>query len=278
METVTERAAHAARVERFLQQAQRGWDQGVEAEVHDLVCRLLGGENINLGLNTPLGDRIKHELAESAKTGLVCYGNTPDMIKYCGQVIEDDRVLRLDQDNTAPLTGMQELEMLAAVDVDRQAAGRFETPRLSVTKITKHIGIPADPPNLERLQTVLYLGEQKGSFVCDRDSRWMKHPEREPAGQSATLAPAAQGHEELMDRHRRILQAMLELRAVSEASRRTQDDIAERAEGVTTPNATFKAKVAELRRRQFVATKEGRGGGCWLTELGRTVADEVIRQ
>lgn len=269
METVTERAAHTERVERFRKLAQCGWDQDVEAEVHELVRRLLRGENINLGRNTPLGDHIKHELAESAKTGLVCYGNTPDMIKYCGQVIEDDRVLRPDQDNTAPLTGMQELEMLAAVDVDRQAAGRFETPRLSVTQIADYLGIPADTPNIERLRTVLYLGERKGSFVCDRDGRWMKDPEGEPD---------AQGDEELTDGHSHILQAMLELGAVGEASRRTLDRIAEKAAGVTTPNSTLKATFAQLRQRHLVATKMGRKGGCWLTQRGRTVAEQIARK
>ena len=33
--------------------------------------------------------------------------------------------------------------------------------------------------------------------------------------------------------------------------------------------------MAELKTREFVASKTGRGGGCWLTEKGRARAEKL---
>jgi len=69
-----------------------------------------------------------------------------------------------------------------------------------------------------------------------------------------------------------MLIAMLELGAVDSDSRRTTSEIEKQA-GAT----DGKRAIAELRKLAFLETKQGRGGGAWLTPLGQSRAERLKR-
>ena len=70
-----------------------------------------------------------------------------------------------------------------------------------------------------------------------------------------------------------ILQAMLELCAVSADTRRTAEEIAAKVEGKGANANKFKLPLVELGRDGLLGTKKGRGGGSWLTDSGRAAAE-----
>ena len=72
-----------------------------------------------------------------------------------------------------------------------------------------------------------------------------------------------------------ILQAMLELGAITADERRTTDKIAEKAEGSDANPNKFKVPLVELKNDSYVESKEGRGGGFWLTDNGKAVAEKL---
>lgn len=80
---------------------------------------------------------------------------------------------------------------------------------------------------------------------------------------------------DLTERQREVLQALLELDAVSQAQRRNTAEIASRVNGPTASPDNFKQPIADLSRRKLIDTKTGSGGGCWLTDLGRALAVEI---
>jgi hypothetical protein len=71
----------------------------------------------------------------------------------------------------------------------------------------------------------------------------------------------------LSTRQYEILEAMHLLKAFDAAKRKTTNKIVDKAERGANPEG-FKEPIADLKRRGLVATKEGRGGGCWLTPEG----------
>jgi hypothetical protein len=78
----------------------------------------------------------------------------------------------------------------------------------------------------------------------------------------------------LTKRQRLALRALLELEAVDRESRRTAQDVATKAGGRNADAELFKAPLAELVRLGFVASRRGRGGGCWLTDAGKAHAEK----
>jgi hypothetical protein len=96
-------------------------------------------------------------------------------------------------------------------------------------------------------------------------------------GSEGEINPAALLHHvpALSQRQYDILQALLELHATSADKRRPTMDIAKRAEGIEADPEGYKQPIAELATLGFVSTKEGRGGGCWLTAKGRAVAEQL---
>jgi hypothetical protein len=82
----------------------------------------------------------------------------------------------------------------------------------------------------------------------------------------------------LPDEFQDILVAMLEMGATSESKRKTTAEIAEAVVGSSEDADKFKVKMAELNRRRVVASKQHRGGGCWLTSLGRSAAEKLSKQ
>jgi DNA-binding IscR family transcriptional regulator len=79
----------------------------------------------------------------------------------------------------------------------------------------------------------------------------------------------------LSGRQYEILQALLELDATSPDKRRSTEEVAKHAEGIKADPEGYKQPMAELAALGLVATKKGRGGGCWLTPTGRAVAEQL---
>jgi hypothetical protein len=81
---------------------------------------------------------------------------------------------------------------------------------------------------------------------------------------------------ELTDRHRDILQVLLEKTAFDIDHRLTTDEITEAVcgEGRGNPDS-FKRPVRELKTRGLVDTKRGSSGGVWLTDAGRRHIEQV---
>ena len=74
--------------------------------------------------------------------------------------------------------------------------------------------------------------------------------------------------EPLGDRGQLVLIAMLELGAIDSDSRKSTEEIAAKALGSGSDANALKGVMAELKTRQFVQSKTGRGGGCWLSDRG----------
>ena len=72
-----------------------------------------------------------------------------------------------------------------------------------------------------------------------------------------------------------ILQALLQLGAISSDKRQTTTETTKKAEGKSGDPSTYKKTVAALRDEGYLAIREGRGGGCWLTTSGKTIAEKL---
>ncbi len=81
--------------------------------------------------------------------------------------------------------------------------------------------------------------------------------------------------EPLSDRAQEVLVAMLQLNAVDSDSRQSTAAIAARAMGAEADANSLKPVMSELATRQLIQTREGRGGGCWLTEAGKRRAEKL---
>jgi hypothetical protein len=105
----------------------------------------------------------------------------------------------------------------------------------------------------------------------------------EPSGAGRPAPPGDRSGDDrqeipvLSQRQYGILEAMALLKAFNSAKRQTTEAIAERAEGPSANPDSFKTAMAELKRQQFVDTRSGRGGGCWLTADGREVANRLTQ-
>lgn len=71
-----------------------------------------------------------------------------------------------------------------------------------------------------------------------------------------------------------ILMAMVGLSAFDSDSRRTIPVIA-KATAPKQSGSSFSGPIADLAFKKLVSTREGRGGGCWLTELGKIRAEKI---
>jgi hypothetical protein len=77
------------------------------------------------------------------------------------------------------------------------------------------------------------------------------------------------------DHEEEVLQALRELKAVSRSTRKSLKDLAARAlPPGGNPQILWRA-CSNLRRRGLIETKEGRGGGNWLTPTGQKEAERI---
>lgn len=83
--------------------------------------------------------------------------------------------------------------------------------------------------------------------------------------------------EPLSNRAQEVLVAMLQLKAVDSDSRQSTAAIAARAMGAEADANALKPVMSELATRQLIQTREGRGGGCWLTEAGKRRAEKLSK-
>lgn len=96
---------------------------------------------------------------------------------------------------------------------------------------------------------------------------------------TAFLNPAGTvADEPLGERSQLALIAMFELGALDSDRRRSTEDIAAKALGDDADSNSLKSVMAELKTRELIESKTGRGGGCWLTEKGRARADKLRSQ
>jgi hypothetical protein len=79
----------------------------------------------------------------------------------------------------------------------------------------------------------------------------------------------------LSSRSQDMLVAMLELKAFDSDSRRSTAAIAKHALGAGADANSLKSVMSELAIHQFIRTREGRCGGCWLTEAGKRRAEKL---
>jgi len=96
-----------------------------------------------------------------------------------------------------------------------------------------------------------------------------------PEIQISELLGLSPRDEPLSDRARFVLHAMLELDAVDSDRRRSTEDIAVKAIGRAVDANALKSVVADLKTRNLIDTKAGRGGGCWLTDRGQARAKKL---
>lgn len=80
----------------------------------------------------------------------------------------------------------------------------------------------------------------------------------------------------LSERKYLILSALLEMGAISANTRETTARIVAKAEGDQADPVQFKPDIAYLKNVGYVSTKDGRGGGCWLTSDGYKLASLLI--
>jgi hypothetical protein len=78
---------------------------------------------------------------------------------------------------------------------------------------------------------------------------------------------------DLPRRQREVLQALYEKGATDSEDRLTSEQIG-KAICPSLYSAAFKEPISKLSALQLIATKTGRGGGCWLTAEGLNVARE----
>jgi hypothetical protein len=105
------------------------------------------------------------------------------------------------------------------------------------------------------------IGQGEVSGTTDRSAKPIRGGDNSPA---------------LSQRQYHILEALKLLGATCPNNREPTCEIALKAEGTTAHSATFKQAVADLARRDLVATKTGRGGGVWLTPHGLALIEGII--
>jgi hypothetical protein len=82
---------------------------------------------------------------------------------------------------------------------------------------------------------------------------------------------------DLPQRQREVLQALYEKGATDSEDRMTTEQIGE-AICPSVYSASFKEPISKLSALQLIATKTGRGGGCWLTAEGLNVAQKRAKR
>ena len=99
-----------------------------------------------------------------------------------------------------------------------------------------------------------------------------------PVPEEGDPKAGAESAQVLSERQYDILEAMYNLKATDPARRKTTDEIAKAAEGPDAAPEGFKRPIADLVRRRLAAAKTGRGGGCWLTCAGRSLAEDIQKR
>lgn len=107
--------------------------------------------------------------------------------------------------------------------------------------------------------------------------RWGIDPKKcDSPSQHESLPPTSE--EPLAERAQLVLIAMLELDAVDSDRRKPTDEIAVQALGEGADPNALKGVMSDLKTRELINSKTGRGGGCWLTAKGISRASKLRDQ
>jgi hypothetical protein len=87
--------------------------------------------------------------------------------------------------------------------------------------------------------------------------------------------PATLLERPLSGRAKEVLVGMLELEAFDSDSCQPTSEIAQKSLGLGADASSLKSVMSDLARRKLIETREGRSGGCWLTEAGRKRAEKL---
>jgi hypothetical protein len=79
----------------------------------------------------------------------------------------------------------------------------------------------------------------------------------------------------LGERAQLVLKVLFDKAAFDSDHRERTEDVAVAAVGKSADANQFKEVIAELKRLHYLDTKEGRGGGCWLTATGKCRAEKL---
>jgi hypothetical protein len=127
--------------------------------------------------------------------------------------------------------------------------------------------------------------QQAGALLQNRAIRGvpLNHASLDVALDRLELAATKKMHEgtedvQLSGRQEVVLQALLEMKAFDSDSRESTPRIAKAAEGEQADPNSFKEPISDLVTKKLVKTKSGRGGGCWLTPLGRVRAEKLAKR
>jgi DNA-binding MarR family transcriptional regulator len=112
-------------------------------------------------------------------------------------------------------------------------------------------------------------GQCKRAWLYDRAAalRFLEDPQGQPSGRDGHDAATAV----LSGSQQDVLDALYDWGAVSSAMRASLDEVAQRR---ALSRVTVGHAAAKLRGMGLIATERGPGGGCWLTEAGRVVAEK----
>lgn len=128
------------------------------------------------------------------------------------------------------------------------------------------------PQESRAVQVASIFADLIGLFATG-DSHSPPHAIHPEVSRPAELEPAEDVP--LSERQQGILMAMLELGAFDSDSRRSMPAIAKNAEPRAIGLGPFKKSLADLKRKRMVLSREGRGGGCWLTPTGIARANKL---
>jgi hypothetical protein len=143
------------------------------------------------------------------------------------------------------------------------------------------LGIPGLPKWAGERQTapeVVYQLQELAACVRAAIAPISPAPKRTALVTIPKVTVTLSGVPALTPKQYEILEAMLDLKATDPARRKTAAEIAKAAEGPQASAETFKRSIADLAHRGLVETKDGRGGGCWLTASGRALADDLKKR
>ena len=104
-----------------------------------------------------------------------------------------------------------------------------------------------------------------------------------PEAESKVAPAASQSNptfsdEPLTERAQHVLIAMVEEGSVDSDHRRSTEDIAKLALGGGADANALKGTMSDLKTREYIESKTGRGGGCWLTDKGRVRGEKLRDQ
>lgn len=132
--------------------------------------------------------------------------------------------------------------------------------------------------NFEASRLVVFLRELESFCVNENASPTPPAKSDDGEGKDGVGSTPADENPEgspLAERARLVLQVLLRGEAFDSDHRMRTADIALKAAGKTADPNQYKEVIADLKGRYFIDTKEGRGGGCWLTALGRSRAEKL---